>query len=212
MSFSNFAELQDSIWIYNSKSILEIGTRICYEIFYSQNNSDPLIWLLDNTKRGYAIRIILLASMGNPHRRKSISEKTFYTYIDNYYNFEGHTIAYPNFLYQEAEIIFRCIQNWEVENKSKVRNWLLKLSDIFDTRVISQYMLVLFLQRQVAFQNEGLGQTIYRVHRTIKFIELLEGRCNENFRGNFLKSTGLILQIHQKADRLGKYHQIEQKD
>ena len=198
MSFNNFAELQDLIWSYNSKSILEIGTRICYKIFYSQNNSDRLIRLSDNAKRGYAIRIMLLASMGNPHRRKNIDEKTFHTYIDDYYNFGNHTIAYPNVLDQEAETIFRCIQNWEVKNKSKVRNWLLKLSDIFDTSAIRQYTPVLFMQRQAAFQNEGFGQSIYRVHRTIKFIELLESRCNENFRENFLKSTGLSLEIYFK--------------
>jgi hypothetical protein len=74
MSFNNFAELQDLIRSYNSKSILEIGTGICYKIFYNQNNSDPLIYLLDNAKRGYAIRIMLLASMGNPHRIKNIDE------------------------------------------------------------------------------------------------------------------------------------------
>jgi hypothetical protein len=198
MSFNNFVELQDLIRSYNSKSILEIGTRICYKIFYSQNNSDPLIRLSDNAKRGYAIRIMLLASMGNPHRRKNIDEKTFHTYIDDYYNFENHTIAYPNVLDQEAETIFRCIQTWEVKEKSKVRNWLLKLSDIFDITVIRQYMLVLFLQRQAALQNEGFGQPIYRVHRTIKFIELLESRCNENFRGKFFKSTGLSLEIYFK--------------
>jgi hypothetical protein len=205
MSFNNFAELQDLIRSYNSKSILEIGTRICWKVFYNQNNSDPLIYLLDNAKRGldnakrgYAIRIMLLASMGNPHRRKNIDEKTFHTYIDDYYNFGNHTIAYPNVLDQEAETIFRCIQNWEVKNKSKVRNWLLKLSDIFDTSAIRQYTPVLFMQRQAAFQNEGFGQSIYRVHRTIKFIELLESRCNENFRENFLKSTGLSLEIYFK--------------
>jgi hypothetical protein len=198
MSFNNFAELQDLIRSYNSKSILEIGTGICYEIFYNQNNSDPLIYLLDNAKRGYAIRIMLLASMGNPHRIKNIDEKIFHAYIDNYYNFENHTIAYPSVLNQEAETIFRCIQTWEVDNKGKVRNWLLKLSDIFDTSAIRQYMPVLFMQRQAAFQNEGFGQSIYRVHRTIKFIELLESRCNENFRENFLKSTGLSLEIYFK--------------
>ena len=196
MSFNNFAELQDLIRSYNSKSILEIGTRICWKVFYNQNNSDPLI--LDNAKRGYAIRIMLLASMGNPHRRKNIDEKTFHTYIDDYYNFGNHTIAYPNVLDQEAETIFRCIQNWEVKNKSKVRNWLLKLSDIFDTSAIRQYTPVLFMQRQAAFQNEGFGQSIYRVHRTIKFIELLESRCNENFREKFFKSTGLSLEIYFK--------------
>ena len=142
MSFNNFVELQDLIRSYNSKSILEIGTRICYKIFYSQNNSDPLIRLSDNAKRGYAIRIMLLASMGNPYRRKNIDEKTFHTYIDDYYNFENHTIAYPNVLDQEAETIFRCIQTWEVKEKSKVRNWLLKLSDIFDITVIRQYIQI----------------------------------------------------------------------
>ncbi|MDF5731960.1 MAG: hypothetical protein PUP92_29145 [Rhizonema sp. PD38] len=121
MSFNNFTELQNSIRTYNSNSILDIGTRICLQISETQY-SEPLIWLQDNAKRNYTVRIILLASAGNPYRRKNINFSEFNNLINVYFSWKQHTIANPHILTQEAEAIFESIQKWESKNVKKVRN------------------------------------------------------------------------------------------
>ncbi|MBD2632319.1 MULTISPECIES: hypothetical protein [Aphanizomenon] len=205
MSFNNFAELQDLIRSYNSKSILEIGTRICWENFYIQQKSQQFDWFFYNAERNSAIRLMLLASMSNPHRKKNILEAEFNEFKYFFLNEKklNHTIAYSNVLRQEAETISRCIKSWEnnPKNIKKVSNWLLKPSDFFDVKVIDGETNYLFMQRQVAFRGEGFGNLKARILRTIKFIEFLESYSNREFgesylKSNFLKSTGLSIDIY----------------
>ncbi|BDA76277.1 hypothetical protein CAL7716_104430 (plasmid) [Calothrix sp. PCC 7716] len=197
MIFNNFTELRNSLRVYNSNSILDIGSKICWQISENQY-SEPLAWLLDNAKRNYAVRLMLLASAGNPHRHKNINSQEFENLINVYHNWGEHTIAYPDILDKEAETILESIQNWENKNAKKVRNWTLKLSDIFGVELIRQRMAGLFLQRQVAFQNAGFGQPFYRIERTIKFIDLLKKHSSINFSENFINSTGLSSEIYFK--------------
>jgi len=66
MDFKSFSELREFIRLYNSTSVLEIGTKKCWEIWQNEDqNSNPSYWLRCNADRNYAVRIILLASAGN---------------------------------------------------------------------------------------------------------------------------------------------------
>lgn len=200
MNFTNIAELQNYVRTYNSISILKLGSQRCWQIWTGDKNQflDPSIWLKNNASRNYIIRIILLASFSNPHRNKNITLHEFNDLIDNYYNWGGHTIAYPNILDQEAEIIIENIKNWESKYYKKVRNWKLKLSDIFDVQAIRPHMIGLFVQRQLAFQNAGVGKPVARILRSIKLIELFTNQSKENFSENFINSTGLSPTIYFK--------------
>ncbi|BAZ33236.1 hypothetical protein NIES4074_57460 [Cylindrospermum sp. NIES-4074] len=154
MIVNNFSELQDSIQSYNSKSILEIGTLMCWQIFYSQQNRQDLHWVLYNAKRNSAIRIMLLASMGNSHLEENILLQDFedFTYI--FLNPKNQ-----NILFQDAEKIVECINNWE-NNQEKVRSLLLKLSDIFDVQVIFQEIKHLFMQVMLHLGNVKLTNSL----------------------------------------------------
>ncbi|MBD2512244.1 hypothetical protein H6G91_34360 [Nostoc muscorum FACHB-395] len=180
MNFKSFSDLRDFIRRYNSTSFLEIGSEKCWQIWESKysNSSDKVF---GNIERNYAVRLILLASTGNPHRRGNISVKAFNNLIQAYHNFGGHTISNTHILEEEAEILLKSIQKWETFNERTVRNWSLKLSSILDLKVIRSHIGGLFLQRVGAFQNAGFGYPVSRIKRTIKLIELLDYSSNQEF-------------------------------
>ncbi|WP_199784817.1 hypothetical protein [Nostoc sp. 'Lobaria pulmonaria (5183) cyanobiont'] len=180
MDFKSFSELREFIRRYNSTSILEIGAKKCWQKWETKY-SDPLDWLHSNTERNYAVRLMLLASAGNPYRHGDISVETFDSLINAYHSWEHHTISDKRILDKEAEVVLSSIQKWEIEHEKTSRNWSLKLSNILDLEVIRAHIAGLFLQRLVAFQNAGLGYPVARIHRTIKFIELLDKHSDKNF-------------------------------
>jgi hypothetical protein len=192
MNFKNFAELRDFIRRYNSTSVLEVGTRKCWQIWETEY-SNAENWVYGNTQRNYAVRLMLLASGGNPHRSKKINTQEFNNLISAYHNWNGHTISDRRILDEEAEAVFNFIQIWESDkdNQKTVRNWSLRLSEILDLALIRKYVADLFLQRLVAFQNAGFGHAFSRIKRTLQLIELLDKNSCEQISDEFLNSTKL---------------------
>jgi hypothetical protein len=134
MNFKNFAELREFVRRYNSTSILEIGTEKCWQKWGTEY-SQSLDWSRSNAERNYAIRLMLLASAGNPYRNGSISIEAFDNLINAYHNWDGHTISDKRILNEEAEVILSSVQNWELGNQKIVNNWLLKLSNVLNLEV-----------------------------------------------------------------------------
>lgn len=190
MDFTNFSELRDFIRRYNSTSVLEVGTKKCWQKWETQPLS-PLDWLADNIERNYTIRLMLLASAGKPHRHKNIDIEIFDALVNAYHSYNGHTISDQLILDEEAKVLLISIQKWEFDNEKQVRNRLLKLSDVLDLEVLRAHMSLLFVQRLVAFQNAGFGKPISRICRTIKLVELLDKKSNKGFSGKFLACLGL---------------------
>ncbi|MBD2104827.1 hypothetical protein [Leptolyngbya sp. FACHB-261] len=190
MNFKNFSELREFIRRYNSTSVLETGAKRCWQKWETQY-SNPLDWLKGNTERNLAIRLMLLASAGNPYRRENISIRTFDNLINTYYNWGGHTISDTHLLREELKVLSSSILRWEIDNENKVRNWSLKLSNILDLEVIRSHITGLFVQRLVAFQNAGFGSPVSRINRTIKLIEVLDNLSNKEFSAVSPNHTGL---------------------
>ena len=190
MNFKSFSELREFIRRYSSTSVLKIGAEKCWEKWETQN-SNHLDWSFNNTERNYAVRIVLLASAGNPHRRKNISPQIFDNLINAYHNWEGHTISDERLLEEEVKILLSSILQWENDHQKEVRNWSLKLSNILDLDVIRANIASLFIQRLGAFQNAGYGSPNSRMKRTIKFIALLDDRSNNEFSDIFFDHIGL---------------------
>jgi hypothetical protein len=188
MNFKSFSELREFIRRYNSTSVLEIGTKKCWQIWETKHSA-PLDWVKGNAERNYAVRLMLLASAGNPHRRENISVQAFDNLINAYHNWGGHTISAQHLLEEEAEILLNSIKEWESKNKKIVQNWSLELSEVFDLGVIREHIAYLFFQRTVSFQNAGFGDPISRLKRTIKFIELLDNYSEKNFFNEVLRYT-----------------------
>ncbi len=184
MNYKNFTDLQDDIRRYNSTSILEVGSKICWKL-WEDGYLNPDHWLNVDANRNYAIRLMLLASGGNPHRQKNISYKEFIDLINVYHNLTLRTISDQNILDQEAQSISDSIKKWENKNEQDVRNFVLKLSDVLDLKLIREHTNLLFSQRIKAFQNAGLGDKLARINRTIKLIDLLDKDCNKDFTDNF---------------------------
>ncbi|MEH1798427.1 MAG: hypothetical protein V7L13_04520 [Nostoc sp.] len=191
MDFKSFSELREFIRRYNSTSVIEIGAKKCWQNWEPKKYSDPLDWLHSNTERNYAVRLMLLASGGNPYRRGDISVEAFDSLINAYHNWEQHTISDKRILDKEAEALLTSIQKWEIEHEKITRNWSLKLSNILDLEVIHTHVAGLFLQRLVAFQNAGFGYPVARIYRTIKMIELLDKHSDQKFLDDFLERTKL---------------------
>ncbi|MEH2198075.1 hypothetical protein [Nostoc sp.] len=191
MDFKSFSELREFIRRYNSTSVLEIGAKKCWQKWEPKKYSDPLDWLHSNTERNYAVRLMLLASGGNPYRRGDISVEAFDSLINAYHNWDKHTISDKHILDKEAEALLSSIQKWEIEHEKIARNWSFKLSNILDLEVIHTHVAGLFLQRLVAFQNAGFGYPVARIHRTIKLIELLDKHSDKEFLNDFLERTKL---------------------
>jgi hypothetical protein len=190
MDFKSFSKLREFIRRYNSTSVLEIGTDKCWQKWETQY-SNPLDWVHGNSERNYAVRIMLLASAGNPHRHKNISAQEFDNLINAYYNWGGHTISDNHVLEEEVKILQNSILEWEKNHERNVRNWSLKLSEVLDLEVIRAHVAYLFVQRIGAFQNAGFGHPLSRINRTIKFVELLDNRSNKEFTDNFSIHLGL---------------------
>jgi hypothetical protein len=193
MNFKNFSDLREFIRNYNSTSVLEIGTKKCWQK-WETTHTDPLGWLRDNIERNYIVRIMLLASAGNPHRHAPINVQHLDNLINPYHSWNGHTISDERILEEEAKVLSGSILAWEIDHKNIVRTWSLKLSDILDSGVIRNHVASLFVQRLVAFQNAGFGSPSSRISRTIKLIELFENQSNEEFSFSdyFLNRIGLI--------------------
>ncbi|GBE90652.1 hypothetical protein [Nostoc cycadae] len=191
MDFKSFSELREFIRRYNSISVLEIGTQKCWQKWETQY-SDHIDRSHSNTERNYAVRLMLIASAGNPHRREKISVQTFDNLIYTYHNWGGHTISDQRILEEEVNIILSSILDWENKNEKQVRNWTLRLSSILNKEVIRTHIAGLFIQRLGAFQNAGFGYPLSRIHRTIKLIELLDRRSNQQFSNDFFNHIGLI--------------------
>lgn len=190
MDFKQFSEFREFIRRYNSTSVLEVGTKKCWqnwEVKYSK----PLDWVLANTERNYAVRIMLLASAGNPHRHQNINTHEFDNLINAYHNWGGHTISDKRILEEEARVLLDFIKKWEADSEKVVRNWSLKLSEILDLSIIRPHMGGLFAQRLVAFQNAGFGYPVARLHRTVKLIELLDNQSDREFQKTFSNHIGL---------------------
>lgn len=197
MNFKNISELREFIRRYNSTSILKVGANKCWHNWENWNTkySNSLDWLKGNTKRNYIIRIMLLASSSNPYRHGDISIKEFDRLIEAYQNLE-HTISDKHILDSEAKILLDSIQNWESsnDNKRKLRNFSLRLSDILSIQLIRSYTSCLFSQRMVAFQNSSFGYSFGRIQRTIKFVRILDKILKVDFSGDFPLNINLNLE------------------
>lgn len=179
MEFKSIKELREYLRRYNSNSFVEVGTSVCWQEW---QNGGPRISRLGrvkkNSRRNYALRLILLASAGNPYRNQAITFQEFESLIDVLSNFANHTISDKTLLDTEAEYIFNDLHTWERENYKTVRNWKLLLSDIFTKELIRKNGGHLFLQRQALFQNSGFWTPLAlvqlaRVQRTMKVFEIL---------------------------------------
>ncbi len=192
MIVDSFSELRQFIRRYNSVSVLDIGARECWGE-WSKKRTNPIDWNRGNTKRNYAVRLMLLASTGNSYRRGEIVPQKFDELINAYYGYDGHTISNGQLLEDEASIISASLVAWEETSKNEtyVRNCSSKLSDILNLQLIRSYAAVLFLQRGTAFQNAGFGKPSARITRTIKFIELLDNLSSNEFSKAFLEKVGL---------------------
>lgn len=190
MDFKSFSELREFIRRYNSTSILEIGTKKCWQNWETKY-STSLDWVNGNAERNYAVRLMLLASAGNPHRRENISVQAFDNLINVYHNWNRHTISDRRILEEEAEVLVSSIKQWEIDNEKIVRNWSVKLSSVLDLGLIRTHIAGLFIKRIGAFQNAGFGHPVSRITRTVKLIELLDNRSNEEFSENFKNQIGL---------------------
>lgn len=190
MNFKSFSELREFIRRYNSTSVLEIGTKKCWQIWETKHSA-PLDWVKGNAERNYAVRLMLLTSAGNPHRRENISVQAFDILINAYHNWGGHTISDKRILEEETEVLLTSIQKWEIDNEQIVRNWSAKLSSVLDLEVIRNHIAGLFIQRIGAFQNAGFGSPGSRISRTIKLLELLDNHSNKEFSDNFSNQIGL---------------------
>jgi len=195
MDFKRFSELREFIRRYNSTSVLEVGTKKCWQ-HWEVSYSKPLDWLLANTDRNYAVRIMLLASAGNPHRHQNINIHEFERLVKSYHNWDGHTISDTHILEEEARVLTDLIREWEANSEKVVRNWSSKLSEILNSSIIRPHMTNLFLQRSVAFQNSGFGYPIARIRRTIKLIELLINQSDQEFSKAFSSYIGLDATIY----------------
>jgi len=193
MDFKSFSELREFIRRYNSTSVLEIGTEKCWQKWETQR-LNSLDWLRDNAERNYAIRLMLLASAGNPHRHENINTQGFDNLINAYHNWGGHTISDKHILEEEVKVLLSSILQWEIKHEKEVRNWSLKLSSILDLEGIRAHIAGLFIQRIGAFQNAGFGSPVSRIKRTIKLIELLDNRSNNEFSDNLSNHGGLSLE------------------
>ena len=193
MNFKNISELREFIRRYNSTSILQVGAKKCWHNWEMWNTkySNSFDWLQGNTERNYIVRIMLLASSGNPHRHKYISVEEFNRLINAYHNLDQHTISDKYFLDNESETLLSYIKIWEKDNEKKIRNWSLNLSDILNLDLIRSHGVGLFAQRMVAFQNSGFGYPLARIQRTIKFIEILDQHSKENLSNQFLNCNNL---------------------
>lgn len=192
MDFKSFSELREFIRRYNSTSVLEIGTKKCWQRREAKHsNPSDWDWLFSNAERNYAIRLMLLASAGNPHRRENMSVQMFDNLVNAYHNWDGHTISDKRLLEKEVKVILDSIQQWEIDHEKVVRTWSLKLSDILGLEVVCTHIAGLFVQRLVAFQNTGLGRPASRITRTIRLIELLDNRSNKEISDNFSNYVGL---------------------
>lgn len=190
MNFKKFSELREFIRRYNSTSVIEIGSKECWQIFEIPS-TNHLDWVRKNTKRNYAIRLMLLASAENPHQNRYITAQEFIDLINIYDSLDVHAISDLNDRDQEAESISACLQSWEGRNIKDVGKWRLKLSDVLDLKRIRENIIGLFIQRKGSFQNAGFGYPIARVYRTIKLLTLLGKHLNRKTEDIFLSSTGL---------------------
>jgi len=188
--FQNFSELREFIRRYNSTSVLEIGTKKCWQKLETKY-SNSLSWVLGNAERNYAVRLMLLASAGNPYKQKNINAKVFDELVDIYHNWSKHTISDKHILEEEAEILLCSIQEWEINHEKIVRNWSLKLSSILDSKVISAHVKGLFVQRLGAFQNAGFGHPVSRIKRAMKLVELIDKLSENELSNSFSDNVGL---------------------
>lgn len=180
MNFKRFSEFREFIRRYNSTSILEVGTAKCWQNWESISSAS-LSWVHANTQRNHVVRIMLLASAGNPHRKQNINAHEFDRLVDAYHNWGGHTIADQRILEEEARILLESIQGWETHSTGVVRNWSLKLSEVLNLSIIRPSIKGLFLQRSAAFQNAGFGYPIARLWRTLKLIDFLDDQSDSEF-------------------------------
>lgn len=197
MDFKRFSELREFIRRYNSTSVLEIGTKKCWQKWETKH-TNYLDWVLGNTERNYAIRLMLLASAGNPHRQKNISAHIFDELLDAYHNWGKHTISDEHILEGEAHLLLSSIQKWEIAHSNAVRNWSLTLSSVLDSKLIDDHIAGLFVQRIGAFQNAGFGHPSSRINRTIKLVELVDRRSKNDFSNSFSNNVGLSPLIYFK--------------
>jgi hypothetical protein len=189
MDFKSFFEFREFIRRYNSTSVLEIGANKCWQKWEAKSSTSN--WVFGNTERNYAVRLMLLASAGNPHRHDNINVQMFDNLINAYHNWDKHTISDKRILEEEENTLLGSIKKWEIDHENVTRNWSLKLSDILRLEVIHTHIAGLFVQRIGAFQQAGFGHPAARINRTIKLIELLENGSNKEFSDNFLSHVRL---------------------
>ena len=83
MEFKSIKEFREYLRRYNSNSFVEVGTSVCWQEW---QNGGPRISRLGrvkkNYRRNYALRLILLASAGNPYRNQAITFQEFESLID----------------------------------------------------------------------------------------------------------------------------------
>lgn len=194
-NFKDFFELRDYLRRYNALSILEAGTRVCWENWREEYETS-LSWVGSNMRRNYALRLMLLASSGNYYRNKNITSQDFQDLLQTYYSWEHHTISDSSVLDLEADYIFRGIKDWEEKNNKKSRNWSIKLSQLLSLDAIRQHTAGLFLQRTVVLQNSSYGKPIHRLSRSIKILEHLSRNSQHNFLEVFKGNTGVEAPVY----------------
>jgi hypothetical protein len=175
-----FSDIRDRIRRFNSTSVLQIGSNACWQSWEADSSSSS-DWTRFNASRNYVIRIILLASAGNPHRHRHINEREYNNLVQDYYSWKGHTVMNDTILEEEATSLLASIQSWEENHDESVRNWSLSLSEVLGRCITRRHMAGLFMQRLVAFQCAGFGHPNARLQRTVKLIELMDNRSNQRF-------------------------------
>ena len=111
--------------------------------------------------------------------------------MNAHYGYENHTIQDSQVLDAESETISNALTLWEAQQANKVRNFVLKLSDVFNPQLVRACAPILFLQRGVAFQNAGMGKPVTRITRTTKFIEILDRLSHSDFSESFSAHVGM---------------------
>lgn len=190
MRLKKFLDLRQSVRRYNSTSVVEVGAKECWRL-WNTTWSEPLDWIKGNIRRNHAIRLMLLASAGNPHRRGEMTPRQFDALMDAHYSYDGHTIQNGEVLDEETAEIWNAITTWEEKYANKANNCKLKLSDIASLELVRSSVPILFLQRGVAFQNAGMGKPVTRITRTMKMVELLDLHSNSRFSESFSADIGM---------------------
>jgi hypothetical protein len=194
--FGNFLDLREFSRRYNSTAMLEIGSIKCWNNWNQPNALTSWDWVNRNAERHYTIRLMLLASLSNPHRHGKVSIQDFDKLVNAYHNLGGHTIFDTDILHNEAKNLLNSVTEFENQKQYEryVRNSSLKLSNILNLELLRRHMPGLFIQRLGAFQNAGFRKPSAQITRIVKIISFLDERPKEQFSKKIKNDLGLSLE------------------